>query len=120
WIGADVFIPTAGVWLTGGLESPWYLWYLANTGAAAFVGGLRLAVVIAVADTVAYLGVVALLHQLVDLQALWLALSRMAFLYGASFFFLRGVSRLQDSQKQLKLLREDERLKVEELIRLTQ
>jgi signal transduction histidine kinase/DNA-binding response OmpR family regulator len=121
WMGLDVAIITYGVYLTGGLESPWYLWYLSNTGAAAFVRGTRGAVAVGVLDAVCY---VLLLVGMGDItgvdRTFWRAVMQLGFLYAAAFFFLRGVSRLQESQRLLRQLQQDQALKVEELINLTQ
>src|SRR5437667_9959222 len=41
WIGIDVAVVTVGVAATGGISSPWYIWYLAVASAAAFAVGKR-------------------------------------------------------------------------------
>jgi signal transduction histidine kinase/DNA-binding response OmpR family regulator len=120
WIAIDVTCITWGVYLTGGANSPWFLWYLANASAVAFVAGEGWAVVVGTANAVAYLWVLGLMGEIRGWDDFWMAVIRMAFLYGASFFFLRGVARLREKERQLRGLREDERLKVDELIRITQ
>jgi signal transduction histidine kinase/DNA-binding response OmpR family regulator len=121
WLALDVVVVTVYVALTGGLPSPCYLWYLSPAAAAAFALGPKAAHGVAAACLLAYVAVLAFLGQIHGLDSdLGLALARMAFLYGAAFFFLRGIGRLQEHQRLLKEVQEDEHLKLEELIRLTQ
>ncbi len=120
WMSADVLLISYAVQITGGASSPWFPWYLANIAGAAFVIGQFAAFIVAIADTIAY---VIVLQRMGDITAidieLFTALARMAFLYGASYLFLRGVSILKDKQMCIKVIRDDARRKVEELTRLT-
>lgn len=119
WLLADVALITLAVVSTGGVDSPWFPWYLANIGAAAFVLGQRAAFAVAVLDTVAYTGALVAIGDIAGFGVpLYRALAQMAFLYGASFIFLRGVSLLKRKQTQLEKLRRNEAIKIDELTRL--
>src|SRR4029450_11533727 len=48
----------------------------------------------------------------------WLAATRMGFLFGASFFFLRAVGRLQRKQRTIRRLQREQKQKVAELTTL--
>jgi signal transduction histidine kinase/DNA-binding response OmpR family regulator len=121
WLVLDSILISLSVALSGGLGSPWFVWYLANVCAAAFVGGRRTALLIAGLDVTGYLAVLAAIGQvsLLD-QAFWRALVSMAFLFGAAFFCLRGIFSLQHKQQQVKRLQEEHEHKVEQLLALTQ
>jgi signal transduction histidine kinase/DNA-binding response OmpR family regulator len=121
WLGTDTLLITWAVYLTGGLASPWFLWFLSNASAAAFVGGPWPAIATGIANTFFYLSLLLWTGDihLFDSQ-FWIAASRMAFLYGAAAFFLRAVSALQEKQRQVKLLQQEQHLKVQQLIALTQ
>jgi signal transduction histidine kinase/DNA-binding response OmpR family regulator len=120
WALTDLVLITWVTAATGGAASPWFIWYLANISGAAFVMGQRAAFVYFVGDTVAYLWV---LWRLGDITALDISfyepLSRMLFLYAASFIFLRGVALLQQKRELIKRMRDSETRRVEELTRLT-
>lgn len=119
WLIADaVFITWVVIW-TGGAASPWFPWYLANIGAAAFVVGQRGAFVVFLADATAYLGALAAVGDIHGLDlSLYQPLARMVFLYGASFLFLRGVNMLAEKRQQLEKLRRSEAHTIDELTRL--
>ncbi len=119
WMGLDVVGVTWGVHLTGGVESPWFLWYVSAISAAAFVGGARAALGSAVASVAAYVGTLWAAGDLAGPgPALWRALLQMLFLYASAFFFLRGIVVLRGKRRQIELLRAEERLKLEELVAL--
>jgi signal transduction histidine kinase/DNA-binding response OmpR family regulator len=120
WEVIDIALITWGVGISGGINSPWYIWYLTIAGAAAFVSGRRGALWVCVGNTAAYLGLLIALGDIggADKQ-LFLALVRMAFLNGAAFFFLRGIADLQTQRQANKRLKENETRKVAELTRLT-
>jgi signal transduction histidine kinase/DNA-binding response OmpR family regulator len=121
WMLLDTVLICWGVSLTGGVDGPWFVWFLSNTSAAALVNGRRAAIILAVVNTAAYLATLYFMGQVQGLDpAFARAITQKILLYTASAFFLRGVARLQLSQRQLQELRADEQLKVEELIRLTQ
>jgi signal transduction histidine kinase/DNA-binding response OmpR family regulator len=116
----DTAIITCAIYVTGGLGSPWFIWYLSNTAAAAFRGP-RHALVIAGANMVAYLGMLAWMGQIYFWNdGLWLAVTQMTFLYGASFFFLRGVMSLQQKRQLVRLLQREQEQRLEQLISMTQ
>ncbi len=120
-LGVDTVLITWGVFITGGLGSPWYLWYLSNASAAAFAGGRRPAAIVTIANTACYLGILAFMGEIGFLdKPFWTAASQMAFLYGAAFFFLRGVVSLQEKQRLVKRLQDEQEQRVQQLIVLTQ
>ncbi|HPR64414.1 MAG TPA: response regulator [Thermoanaerobaculia bacterium] len=120
WLLFDSFLISCGVYLTGGVASPWFPWYLANVSGAAFVAGMEWAVALSIVDTFSYLGVLAIRGEIAGLDGVfWEKLAMMACLFGSTFFFFRGATELQRKQKQVKLLRENESRKVAELTRLT-
>ena len=49
------FLDHDGVAITGGLDSPWYIWYLASAAGAAFAATKRTVFVVCVANAAAYL-----------------------------------------------------------------
>ncbi len=120
WVVIDIALITWGVGISGGIDSPWFIWYLTIAGAAAFVSGRRGALWVCIGNTAAYLG---LLIALGDIRGpdtnFFLALVRMAFLNGAAFFFLRGIADLQTERQANKRLKENETRKIAELTRLT-
>jgi signal transduction histidine kinase/CheY-like chemotaxis protein len=114
WMGTDIIFVTAGVYATGGLNSPWFIWYVATSSAAAFASGKRATYVISAVTAVAYIAVIAAMGQ----SAL-IAFARMFYLFGASFFFLVGISNLQEKRLRIRQLEAEESRKVKELTRLT-
>src|SRR5260221_2056179 len=63
WIAVDIVWPTIGVAVTGGINSPWFIWYLATASGAAFASTKRTVFVVSAVDTLAYLGVLMWLRQ---------------------------------------------------------
>ncbi len=121
WIACDVAYPTIGVAITGGFDSPWYIWYLATASGAAFATTRRTVYVVSVVNTLAYLGVLTWMGQVKLFDAVFLdALTRMIFLFGASFFFLMGVANLQEKRLRIRQLEVEENRKIAELTRLAQ
>ncbi|MGK2856472.1 MAG: response regulator [Thermoanaerobaculia bacterium] len=118
WI--DAFLVTWGVYISGGAESPWFLFYLANTAAAAFLGGRASAYIIATVNAAGYIGAVVLSGSARPFDPGFMkALFHIGFLYFASIFFFRGISILREKRLQIRQLREEDRRRVEELTRLT-
>ena len=102
WLTVDIVLVTIGVYFSGGAPSPWFIWYLACSTAAAFAVGRTAAVAVSIASTIAYVGLLVAMGQAVPFNnVMLLALTRMLFLFGASFFFLIGVADLQ--QKRLRI-----------------
>jgi diguanylate cyclase (GGDEF)-like protein len=119
WLGIDVVLISWAVALSGGIASPWFIWYLADTFAAAFAEGAAAAVAVAAINAVAYVAVLLMLGQVTGFDHnLALAVSRLAFLYAAAFFFLRGLANLQKRRRTIQGLKESESVKVIELTRL--
>jgi signal transduction histidine kinase/DNA-binding response OmpR family regulator len=120
WMAVDIFVVTVGIYATGGLVSVWFIWYLTTASAAAFVGGRGTVLVVSFANSICYLGLLLWMGQihLFD-QPFFLALTRMLFLFGASYFFLSGISNLQEKRLRIRQLEADEKRQVAELTRIT-
>ncbi len=118
WMAADVLIVSWAVYLSGGMASFWFVFYLTNVAAATYVAGVRGMVAIMVANTVAYVAVVAMGEPLT-----WLLLAhatgRKLLLYGAAFFALLGIPRLERRRRQIQELQGQALARAEELARLT-
>jgi signal transduction histidine kinase/CheY-like chemotaxis protein len=121
WLATDVLLVTVGVSATGGINSPWFLWYVSVAGAAAFASGKHAAYIVSIAGAISYIGSLILLGQ-----ATWgndvfmLAVVRILFVWGASYFFLVGVANLQEKRVRIRALEMEESRKVSELTRLAQ
>jgi signal transduction histidine kinase/DNA-binding response OmpR family regulator len=117
-VGLDMLFISSCVYFSGGVNSPWYIWYLSNMLAAAFMGGTASALIVAVASSLAYFGVLALLGQLpghlID------ALARMLLLFVPFYFSLSGIAQLKRQRHYISELKEGESRKVAELTRLSQ
>jgi signal transduction histidine kinase/CheY-like chemotaxis protein len=121
WLLVDILYVTLGVYVTGGVRSPWFLWYVATAAAAAFAIGKKAAYAASVLNTIAYLATLYLMGQATFFDAnMLLAISRMLFIFGASYFFLIGVANLQEKRLRIRQMEVEESRKVEELTRLTQ
>ena len=116
WMALDVMSVNIGIVATGGLKSPWFIWYLPITAAAAFASGKRAARFVTFACAICYIGTLMLMGQatLGD-DAFLLALTRMLFLFGASYFFLGGIGDLQEKRLLIRQLEADQARKVKEL-----
>ncbi|HKO54492.1 MAG TPA: HAMP domain-containing sensor histidine kinase, partial [Thermoanaerobaculia bacterium] len=115
----DVAFATICVYVTGGIDSPWFIWYLPCSAAAAFVSGKRAAVAVSVATCAAYLGVLMFMGQATILNGVFLtALCRMLFLVGASWFFLAGIANLQEKRLRIRQLEQEESEQLDELRRM--
>ena len=121
WMAADFLLVTGGVYATGGIDSPWFIWYVATSSAAAFASDKRTTLIISGATAVAYCGMLVLMGQATFWNNVMLvAITRMLYLFGASFFFLIGISNLQEKRLRIRQLETEESRKVEELTRLTE
>lgn len=119
WLVLDPVLISWGVALSGGIDSPWYHWYLATMGSAAFVAGSGATAAVALWCGLCYLGTLAAVGHVTGLGApLALAVTRLAFLDGAAFFFLWGVADLKEKRRLIHAMKEAESRKVEELRRL--
>ncbi|HVR41098.1 MAG TPA: response regulator [Thermoanaerobaculia bacterium] len=120
WLATDVIFVTFGIFATGGINSPWFIWYVATASAAAFAVGKRAAYAVSIANTLAYLGTLFLLGQAAwGNEVFLIAVCRMIFIFGASYFFLIGVANLQEKRLRIRELELAESRKVQELTRLT-
>jgi signal transduction histidine kinase/CheY-like chemotaxis protein len=121
WMAVDVLCVTVGVFATGGINSPWFIWYTAVASAAAFASGKKAAYAVSLANAVSYIGLLMLMGQATFFNgAMLLAFTRMLFVFGASYFFLVGIANLQEKRLRIRQLEAEESRKVEELTRLTQ
>ena len=121
WLTVDIVYVTLGIYLTGGIKSPWFIWYVAAASAAAFAIGKKAAYYASLANTAGYIGTLYLMGQATFFNdAMLLAITRMLFIFGASYFFLIGVANLQEKRLRIRQLESEESRKVEELTRLTQ
>ncbi|MEO8378117.1 MAG: response regulator, partial [Acidobacteriota bacterium] len=121
WMSADILFVTVGVYATGGISSPCFIWYGATASAAAFAGGRKAAWAATAANTVAYLAVLVFMGQAAPFDApMLLALTRMIFVFGASYFFIVGVADLTEKRLRIGLLESDQRRKVDDLTRVSQ
>jgi len=118
-VACDVVLVTWGVAASGGLKSPWWIWYLAVAGGAAFLGSKTLAASAAAGCGVGYLGVLSWIGEFGDRGALALALTRLLFLFGAAVFLVRGVLRLRDGQVLVRRLQAAGERRIQELSEMT-
>jgi signal transduction histidine kinase/DNA-binding response OmpR family regulator len=119
WMATDILCCTLCVYGTGGIISPWYIWYAAAASAAAFASGKTAAYAVSVAGVVAYIGTLMLMGQASFTNSVMLlAFTRMLFVFGASYFFLIGIANLQEKRLRIRQLETEESRKVEELTRL--
>jgi signal transduction histidine kinase/CheY-like chemotaxis protein len=121
WMATDVVFITLGVYATGGIGSPWFIWYIATAAAASFVGGTATVISVSTANTIAYLAILYAMGQVHFFDRNFgIAFARMFFLFGASFFFLAGISNLQEKRLRIRQLEAEESRQISELTRLTQ
>jgi signal transduction histidine kinase/CheY-like chemotaxis protein len=121
WFLLDGALVTWMVYATGGVESPWFPWYVASMSEAAVVGGFRWAVVMALLDSIGYMAVLMGLGQVTfPSDAFFHHLAVILSLFCAPAFFLWGTVELQRKRKIIKQLKENESHKVAELTRLTE
>ena len=121
WLTVDIFYVTLGVYVTGGIGSPWYIWYVASAAAAAFAISKRASYIASIANTVGYIATLYLMGQVTFFDApMQLAIVRMLFIFGASYFFVIGVANLQEKRLRIRQLEHNESRKVEELTRVSQ
>ncbi len=120
WLACDIAIVTSLVCLTGGVASPWFLWYLACAGAAALVGGLPWVGAVAATSAVAYVSVLVSMGEIrgVD-SALYYAVAQISFLFGASSSLILGTAKLRREHAKIKRLQDGEAIKIWELSLLT-
>jgi signal transduction histidine kinase/CheY-like chemotaxis protein len=120
WMTNDILFVTIGVYATGGIASPCFIWYAATASAAAFAGGRNAAWAATAANTIAYLTVLVLMGHAAPFDGpMLLALTRMIFVFGASYFFIMGIADLTEKHLRIRLLEAEQRRKVEELTSVT-
>ncbi|HEX6095284.1 MAG TPA: response regulator [Thermoanaerobaculia bacterium] len=116
WMANDILLLTLCVYITGGISSPCYIWYAATASAAAFAGGRKAAWIASAANTVAYLGLLLWMGQISFLDApMGLAVTRMLFVFGASYFFLRGIADVTEKRLRVRQLEAEARARANEL-----
>ncbi|MGA7615451.1 MAG: HAMP domain-containing sensor histidine kinase [Thermoanaerobaculia bacterium] len=120
WIAIDALATTTAVYLTGGAQSPWFIWYIATAGAAAFVLDLPGLVAVVLGDSILYIGMLVYGGEIRGLDhVFFLAMMRLLFLFGASSFFLAGILNLKRKRMLIRNLRNEDGRKMDELVRLT-
>jgi signal transduction histidine kinase/DNA-binding response OmpR family regulator len=120
WLAVDIAIISSSVAISGGITSPWYVWYIANAGVASFIGGRRGVVAVSMLCAISYVVLLVFRGEIRGFDHnLALAVGRMAMLFGAAFFFLRGTADLQEKRRLITILKDNESRKVAELTRLT-
>jgi signal transduction histidine kinase/ActR/RegA family two-component response regulator len=117
WMGTDIVGITWSLYLSGGSQSTWFPWYLANAAATAYVAGRRATIAVMLLNTAAYLALVALTEDL-STSTIARALTNMLALYGAAFFALMGISRLQEKRSRIVELTEQESQSAAERLRV--
>ena len=116
WMANDIILLTICVYATGGIDSPCYVWYAATASAAAFAGGRTAAWIASAANVVSYLGMLLWTGDIAFLDApMGLAITRMLFVFGASYFFLRGIADLSEKRLRIRQLEAEARAKADEL-----
>lgn len=120
WLVLDTFMTTAGVLVSGGWQSPWFIWYLSNSAAAAFVLGGRASLIVSSFNGLVYMSTLMLTGSIhFGDRGFMTALYQISFLYVATFFFLKGAANLKEKREIIQKLKEAESRKVEELTLLT-
>lgn len=120
WIACDMVLVTAMICATGGVSSPWFVWYLGCAGAAMTHLHLRLAVAFAAAAALLYFAALAAMGQIgVMDHGFFLAGLKMVFLFGASLFLVVNTRKLLASTQLNQRLRDEANVRVEELTRVT-
>ncbi|HUO85356.1 MAG TPA: response regulator [Thermoanaerobaculia bacterium] len=120
WLTLDAALISSLIWLDGGLVSPFFIFYLTNAAAAAFVAGMRRTIAVFMVNAAFYLGVLSAMGEIVWFErSFFHALGNVAFLFGAAYLALRGIGDLGEKRLVVKRLREEEKLKIEALTRLT-
>src|ERR1051325_300463 len=121
WLACNILLVTLGVYASGGVQSPWFIWYIASSCVAAFAAGKLAAFLVSAGNTVAYITTLLVMKQVAFWDdAMLLALTRMLFITGASYFFLIGVANLQEKRLRIRRLEGEAPRRVDELTRLTQ
>jgi len=116
WMASDIVLLTVCIYATGGINSPCYIWYAATASAAAFASGRNAAWIASAANIVAYLGVLLWMGHISFLDPpMGLAITRMLFVFGASYFFLVGIADLSEKRLRVRQLEAQERAKAHEL-----
>jgi len=121
WLTFNVILVTMGIYTTGGVNSPWYIWYIAASCVAAFASGKLAAYLVGLGNAIAYIGTLLLMKQVSFWDdAMLLAITRMLFISGASYFFLIGVANLQEKRLRIRQLEAEASRRVDELTRVTE
>ena len=120
WLFADLVNTSLAVWWTGGIVSPWYIWYIAIPASAAFSAGRRAAIGATLGIWAFYVGTLALIGDVNSVTSFSLASCRMFFLAAASLFAIRGILKLQEKHVEIAQLRVAEGRKLQELTELNE
>lgn len=119
WVAFDVLVITAMVPCTGGVASPFWIFYLACAGTAALHRGRRFAVLGASLTAVVYIAVIAAQGDLRGFDhGFYLALFRLVFLGGAASALLLNTLKLRESGQVIGRLKNEAETRAGELERL--
>lgn len=110
----DVVFITSGIYLTGGSQSAWYTWYLANAAAAGLVAGRIAMGVVMVANAAAYLGLIVLTED-ANPAVLETAVERLLLIYGPAFFSFLAVGEIRARRLKISQLRKLEAKRARQL-----
>ena len=98
-LNAQTFLVTAFVLVSGGWKSPWFIWYLCNAAAAAFVLGAGASLLVSSFNGLVYLSMLMLTGSVrFGDRGFMTALYQISFLYVATFFFLKGAANLKEPE----------------------
>jgi signal transduction histidine kinase/CheY-like chemotaxis protein len=119
WLLFDVGLTSGAIYILADQTPLWMLWYMTSAAAAAFSAGRSAAHVVIGASCAAYLGTLALLGKIQGFDADFVAAcGRLALLYAASYFMIRGISDLRERRLQVAALSAEKTVRIEEFERL--
>jgi len=108
WLVTDIVLITLIVPLTGGVQSPWWIWYLASMGSAAAYRGRRFAVLASVVMAASCFGVLLATGEIHGFHhGFYLVLSRFVFLGAAATPLLLNVVRMRENGAVIRRLRDE-------------
>lgn len=110
----DIGFLTALLYVTGGLGSNWFPWYLANSAAAAYAYGRRGTILVSAGNVLAYFGMVAATEPLTPATFTQAAMN-MLILYGAAVFAVLGIADLQAKRRTISELQRAEARRARDL-----
>jgi diguanylate cyclase (GGDEF)-like protein len=120
WISCDVILITGLIGLSGGLRSPWFVWYLGTAGAAVAHCGRRFIVGIGLATGGLYIGLLVAMGDIAGFDRhLFSAVAQLLSVLGASLFLLLSTYKLRLLSISNHRLRQEADGQVEKLTQVT-